>query len=331
MNVSFIGIDTSEKNELKKHFPTAQFADEIKDIRNKNKVELLSTFIHTKISKKELEELSSLKYIITQSTGYDHIDIAACKKKGMGVYNIPDYGTESVAEYTILLILALLRKLKPSESILQRNINIENIEILRGNELNSKVLGVVGAGRIGAYVIKIAHAFGMKIIAYNRSVIPELVKNYGVKFVSFEQLLKEADIISLHLPLISDTYHIIDKKAISKMKKGTYIVNTARGGLVDIVALAGALETKHIAGAALDVIEAEDLITHENDIIKKEVSADKIKQAFIGNMLLQKDNVIITPHVAYNTEEATRRITEKTIITIKELEKGKTGLYNRVI
>lgn len=331
MNISFIGIDKSEKDELKKKFPNAQFVEEINDIQNKNKVDALSTFIHTRISKKELENLPALKYIITQSTGYDHIDIAACKKRDIKVYNIPDYGTESVAEYTMLLMLALLRKFKPSEAILQHNINIENIERLRGNELNGKILGIAGAGRIGAYVIRIAHAFGMRIIVYNKSAIPELGKKYNVEFVSFDNLLKESDIISLHLPLTKDTYHIIDKKAISKIKKGAFIINTARGGLIDIVALADAIEKNRIAGAALDVIEAEELIAHENDILKKEISAESVKQAFIGNMLLQKDNVIITSHVAYNTEEATRRITEKTIATIKELEKGKTDLYNRII
>ncbi|MBI2079679.1 hydroxyacid dehydrogenase, partial [Candidatus Micrarchaeota archaeon] len=270
-----------------------------------------------------------LKYIVTQSTGYDHIDIETCRTKGVRVYNIPDYGTESVAEFTVLLMLALLRKFKMCENSLREHIDIGSTD-LKGNEAGGKILGVIGTGRVGSHVIKIAHVLGMRIIAYNRSEIRELVAKYGVKFVRLSDLFKQSDVIILQLPLTEESYHIIDKKAISKMKKGVYIVNTARGGLVDTVALAEAIET-HVAGAALDVVEAEDLIAHESDVLKEKVNAEKIRRAFIGNMLLQRDNVIITPHVAYNTEEALRRITEKTITTIKELDNGKTDLYNLVV
>ena len=329
MKIVFLGLDESEKAIIKKAFPVAQIVDGIPDIKNRSKVEVLSVFINNPLSKNELLLFPSLRYIVTRSAGCDHIDLDSCKKRRIAVYNIPDYGTETVAEYTILLMLAALRKFKACEGSLMKKINMTPRE-LEGKEANGKVLGVVGTGRIGISVIRIAKALGMKIIAYDKRGNPELKKS-GVRFVSLQELIKTADVITLHLPLTKETYHTIGQKEIMKMKMGAIIINTARGGLIDVVALANAINTGQVGGAALDVIEAEELITHENDVLTKDIGNVKIKQAFIGNLLLQKDNVIIMPHMAYDTEEALARIIEKTMVTIKELENGKTGLYNRIM
>ncbi len=328
--VAFVGLEhETDIPFLKKSVPSAAFADTIGKIPNRRKTGILSIFLNTPIGKKELGLLPSLKYIITQCTGFDHIDLKECKKRGVTVYNVPDYGTQTVAEYSIFLMMALLRNFRKCEPILRTQISVNHDE-LRGKDSYGKTIGVVGAGRIGAHVVQIAHGIGMNILVYNHHRIPELEEKYGVSFVSMDELLKKSDVISLHLPLTKETNHIIGKKAIGKMKKGAILVNTARGGLVDIVALAEGLQSGKLGGAALDVVESEDLMAHENDILVKKMGLEKIKRAFIGNMLLEMENAIVTPHIAYNTEDALRRIAEKTVWTIKELEKGKEKLYNLV-
>ncbi|MDO8554168.1 MAG: NAD(P)-dependent oxidoreductase [Candidatus Micrarchaeota archaeon] len=326
MKIAFVGIE--DVAGMRKTFPSAQFVKDISKLNNRNKIELLSVFIDCPIGKKELQQFPSLKYVVTRSAGYDHIDLKECKKRNISVYNVPDYGTETVAEYTILLMLAALRKFKACEDSLRSKAEIKPTE-LQGKEAFGKILGVVGTGRIGANVIKIANAFGMKIIAYDKFGNPEL-KKLGVKFVDFQELIKTSDVITLHLPLTKETYHMISEKELAKMKNGVIIINTARGGLIDIVALANAVNSGKVGGAALDVIEAEEIMTKENDVLTKNIDSSKIKQAFVGNILLQNENVIIMPHMAYNTEEALEKILEKTIITIKKLEKGKCELYNKV-
>ncbi|MEM3071405.1 MAG: NAD(P)-dependent oxidoreductase, partial [Candidatus Anstonellales archaeon] len=307
----------------------ATFADTIQKLKGKKEVSLLSIFVNTVISKNELSLFPNLRYIITQSTGFDHIDIRECKRRGIRVYNIPDYGTQTVAEYSIFLMMALLRKFRKCESVLRTQVSVTHSE-LRGKDAYGKTLGVIGCGRIGSQVVRIAHGLGMKVLVHSHRRDSELEQKYGAKFVSFYTLIKSADIISLHLPLTRETKHIINKKTISKMKKGAIIINTARGGLVDVVALAEELQRGKLGGAALDVIESEDLIAHENDILTKKVGIDTIKRAFIGNMLLEFENVILTPHIAYNTEDAIRRIVEKTLWTINEIERGNEELYNLV-
>lgn len=326
MIVTFVGLEEQEKQKTRKIFPDAKNAENIAGADRNS--ELLSVFINDRLSKKELGSFKKLKFVVTRSTGYDHMDIKECRKRGIVVYNVPDYGTETVAEYTMLLILALLRKLKKSESILSSNAKI-NPKQLQGNEASGKTLGVLGTGRIGIRIIALAKAFGMEIVAYDKFPNPRL-SEHKVKRSKLEDVIKKSDIVTLHLPLTDETRHIIDKKSISKMKHGVLIINTARGGLIDIEALAAGLDSGKIGGAAMDVIEAEDLIIKENDVLQKPMENKKIRQAFIGNMLLQRDNVIITPHIAYNTEEAMARILKTTVETIKELEKGNAKLSNKV-
>ncbi len=282
--------------------------------------EILSIFIYSRITRDVLEQLPKLKAIVTRSTGYDHIDLDACRERGVEVYNIPDYGSNTVAEFTFLLIMALLRRLKE----IQESKWFDPVK-LRGHELQGKTIGVVGTGRIGSYVVKLAHAFGMKILAYDIYPRKELVEKYGVRYVDLETLLKNSDIITLHLPLTKETYHLINRNNIHLIKRGAILVNTARGPLVETEALVEALDKGILAGAALDVIEGERVLREEMDIIygRKEYSLEELKKGLEAHILMKYPNVIITPHIAYNTWEAVHRILDKTINTIKQVLEGK--------
>ncbi|MEM3137823.1 MAG: NAD(P)-dependent oxidoreductase, partial [Thermofilaceae archaeon] len=219
--------------------------------------EIISVFIYSNVGPELLEKLPKLKAIITRSTGYDHIDLEACKNRGVTVFNVPDYGSSTVAEYTILLALMLMRKMKIIGFDSLPDKSSFSLERLRGRELAGKTIGIVGTGRIGSHVAKLAHAFGMKILAYDVLENEELKKLYGVLYVDLDALLSSSDIVTLHLPLTHETRHLINTRNITKIKQGAILINTSRGGLVETEALFEALDKGILAGAALDVVEGE--------------------------------------------------------------------------
>ena len=197
--------------------------------------DILSVFIRSKIDDNILERLPNLKLITTRSTGYDHIDIEACKRRGILVANVPGYGTNAVAEHTFALILAIAKRLL--ESVDRTKKGNFSCEGLTGFELKGKTLGIIGAGRIGRRVAEIAKAFGMRVIACDVYKNYEEAKRIGYEYVDFETLLKESDIISLHVNLTKETYHMLSEREFEKMKEGVIIINTARGSLIDSRAL----------------------------------------------------------------------------------------------
>lgn len=306
------------KKELKEHdlileteTLTLQNIEKIKDI------EILSIFIYTQIDQQLLEHMPRLKAIITRSTGYDHIDLEACKKHNVSVYNVPAYGTQTVAEFTIMLMLMLARKYKQVQQALMKPRYTP--QEIRGNELSDKTLGIIGTGRIGAHVAKLADALGMKILAYDIYPKKELEQKYNLKYVDLDTLLEKADIITLHTPYTPQTHHLINHETIQKMKHGTLIINTARGALIDTEALLKALDTGKIGGAALDVIEGEWALKEEDDVLQgiNAQSTEQLRKALQAHLLSKHPNVILTPHIAYNTWEAVQRILNTTIQTIK--------------
>ncbi len=293
-------------------------------LRNIEKVEnseILGIFIHTKVNEKLLERLGNLKLIIAMSVGFDHIDLNACRRRGISVCNIPDYGTNSVAEHTIGLILALSRNI--NEAINRTRNNDFSLKGLMGFDLQGKTLGVVGVGRIGKYVIKLAKGFNMNIIAFDPHPEKFLAKKMGFKFVPFNKLLKESNIVTLHTPLNEKTYHLINKKNIKLMKKGSYLINTARGGIVDVMALKYGLDSGILAGVGLDVLEGEKEISEEKELLHKPLKEHDWKTLLCNHLLLKKHNVIITPHCAFYSEEAVKRILSSTIEVVNDFLKGK--------
>lgn len=309
---------------LKRNPLTPQYFTEIEN------VEVLSVFIYSKIDEKILNKLPKLRAIVTRSTGFDHIDINACRDRGIAVFNVPAYGTSTVAEFTMLLILMLMRKIKDVERALQQP--CFTVTEVRGHELAGKTIGIIGTGRIGGYVAKLAHAFGMKILAYDLYEKEELKTQYGVRYVDLDTLLSSSDIITLHVPYTPQTHHLINRDNIKKIKKGAIIVNTARGSLIETEAIIEALEAGILSGVALDVVEGEWVLREENDMIhgSRSFSPEELRKGLEVHLLMKYPNVILTPHIAYNTWEAVQRILDITIETIKGFFEGKE-MPNRIV
>ncbi len=277
--------------------------------------EIVCIFVHSKITAEIIDSLSKLKHIVTRSVGIDHIDKKACNRRGIKIWNIRDYGPHTVAEHTLSLMLAIVRNL----SNIVKNAEHGNYyaDPEKNRELKNKVLGIIGTGMIGAEVAKRAHAFDMKILAHDHNKPKELTRDYGVEFKSFQDVLKHADIITLHVPMTDENRHMINTKTISSMKKKAYVINTARGGLIDSVALLKAIQTGKIAGAGLDVLDGEEFIFPEHPARPK--TKEEKSKVLAGKRLTSHPNVIVTPHAAFGSLESLQRIRQKTVEIIKSI------------
>lgn len=323
--IAFFELEPWEKEYVKKNIKgyIAQFYDTPLTLENVDKIkniQIIGIFIYSKITKEILDKLPKLKMIATFSTGYDHIDLEECQKHNVKVCNVPVYGENTVAEHTFALILALSRKI--FQSIERTKKGSFSYDGLRGFDLKGKTIGLIGTGHISGHVARMANGFEMNILGYDINQNPELIKNFGLKYVDINTLIKESDIISLHLPLNDKTKYTINKKNISLMKPTAIIINTARGGLIETEALVKALQNNKIAGAGLDVLEEECFIKEEKELLSEEFSKTCNLHTLIENhILLQSDNVIITPHNAFNSTEALHRILDTSIENITNFEK----------
>ncbi|MDO8497069.1 MAG: NAD(P)-dependent oxidoreductase [bacterium] len=325
MKMAFFEVQGWEKEMLAKAFPDALLIEEKLTEENADTyadVEIISCFIYSSCSKIILDKLPKLTYVATRSTGYDHIDVAYAATKRITVSNVPEYGSRTVAEFTFALILNLTRKIYQAVNQ-AKQFNFDH-PLIRGVDLYGKTLGIVGLGKIGGEVLKIAQGFGMKALVSTRSEKKELLAIYDMEFVELDELLTRSDIVTLHLPSMKDTYHIINKENIMKMKKKSYLVNTARGGLIDIEAVILGLENGILEGVALDVLEEENEMGEEVNILSKDYKEKMdFKTLFLNHVLMNNPKVIITPHNAFNSEEALLRITETTIFNIQEFSQGR--------
>jgi len=322
MKIVFSELENWQKDIIRKGLKKDKLSFIAKPVNVSNvskfkDVEVLGIFIHTKVDSKLLDKLPNLKLIIAMSVGVDHIDLEECKKRDIIVSNIPDYGTNTVAEHAFGLILTLSRKIH--QAIEKTRKNDFDVEGLMGFDLYGKTLGVVGVGRIGSEVIRMAKGFGMKVLASDRS--PRKIS--GVKFVSLNKLLKESDIVSL----VEDTKHLIGRKEIGMMKKGSYLINVSRGGLVDVKALKYGLDRGILAGAGLDVLEGENNMDKDRSSRKLNTSERKLVKE--NNGLLKDHDVVITPHSAFYSKEAVTRIMESSAEIVNGFSKGKK--INRVV
>ncbi|MGB5434751.1 MAG: 2-hydroxyacid dehydrogenase [Maribacter sp.] len=264
-----------------------------------------------------LEKLRDLgvKYISLRAAGYNNIQIKAAKRFGLKVANAPDYSPHAIAEHAVALLMALNRKIPVAD----RQVHSFNFEQknLMGFDLVGKTIGIVGTGRIGSVMVKIMHGFGCNILAHDLLPDQKLVAKYGVLYVGLEHLYRQADIISLHVPLTAETHYLIDKEAFEQMKPDVFLLNTARGAIVDTRALIKALEVNKIAYYAADVYEKE------KGLYFKDHSAHGIKDRHLKT-LLTFPNVLMTPHQAYVTEEALHKIAR---ITFENLDCWAQGKY----
>ncbi|MFP3158693.1 MAG: hydroxyacid dehydrogenase [Hydrogenobaculum sp.] len=282
-------------------------------------VEILSVFIYSKITKDVIDSLPDLKLIATRSTGFDHIDVAYANSKGIIVCNVPSYGEESVSEYAIMLMLALARKVRETIDNVERG--VYKTSNLRGIELASKTLGVIGTGRIGARTALLAKCFGMDVVCYDARQNQTLI-DAGIKYLDFNELLSVSDFITLHVPYLPSTHHLINMDNIKLFKKGSFLINTSRGKVVETESVIYGLKQKILAGAAIDTFESEEVVMEEHLLWDENLSAETLKKALEINYLLKHPNVIITPHNAYNTKEGLYRILNTTFENIQSFLKN---------
>ncbi|MCO6497054.1 MAG: hypothetical protein J5I50_05265 [Chitinophagaceae bacterium] len=254
--------------------------------------------VKKKIDESLINRFPNLKMIGVAFTGYDSVDVETCKRKGIAVYNVPAYSTQSVAELAVGLAIALLREIPKADWQIRQN----KWELRPGNDLNGKVVGILGTGAIGLATAKIFKAIGCPLIGWSRTEKEELKNLGGIYFSDLKEFFAAADIISIHIPSNPNTRGLVGEHELRAMKKTAYLINTARGPIVDENALFGVLKNKEIAGAGLDVFSIEP-IPHNHPF-------------------LSLDNVILTPHIAYKTEEALERRANVTLQNIRSYLQG---------
>ncbi|MBP9827402.1 hydroxyacid dehydrogenase [Candidatus Saccharibacteria bacterium] len=319
MKIAFFDVYPADEAYVRQHYPDSIIIAEPlspESVDQAHDATTISIFVPSRASKEVLEKLPKLEHIICRSTGYDNVDLEVAHKRKITVCNVPAYGENTVAEYAFALLLALARKLPPA--IDQVRHGAIDHTLLTGVDLMGKTLGVIGTGRIGTHTISIGRGFGMKVIGFDAFQKPELEGQLGFRYVDLDDLLKESDFISLHAPLTPDTAGMFDASMFKKMKPTALLVNTSRGELIDTTALVQALSTGQIGGVALDVIEQENLLEYKQAIgaFSPKASQDII-QAEAEQALLEKmPNVILSPHNAYNTAEAVRRIWDTSFANI---------------
>lgn len=285
-----------------------------------SQIEILLPFIHPAIGASQLEMMPRLRLIATRSTGYDHIDLEAARARNVQVANVPGYGETAVAEHTFALMLAVSRKIVEAATRTRRGDYL--LDGLQGFDLYGKTLGVVGVGAIGLHVIRIARGFGMKVVATDVIQHRLLAEVLDFRYVELDELLSGSDIVSLHAPALASTQHMINHETLARMKPGTLLINTARGSLVETEALSQALERGHLAGAGLDALEGEELLNHEEELLH-ETEREEALRVLLANRRLQRlPQVVITPHIAFNTHEALHRILDTTVENVRAFLRG---------
>jgi len=324
--LAFLEIHDWEADYLRRAFEDGELfiSEQTIDKVDKEKlrdIEVLSVFIYSDIDKKMLELMPNLKLIATRSTGYDHIDLDEAHKRGITVTNVPTYGEHTVAEHTFALILALTRNIH--RAYVRTIRGTFSFEGLQGMDLKDKVLGIIGGGHIGLHTVKLGRGFGMEVLVYDTKRHPFLPDIMGYKYVSMDELLANSDVISLHVPYTPKTHHLIGYQNIDKIKRGAILINTARGALVDTSALTKALDEGILAGAGLDVLEEEGLIKEERQVLYEDTPKEKLRKAIEAHILLNRENVVITPHIAFYSREAMQRILDTTVQNIKSFYSGK--------
>lgn len=325
--IVFVATEPSEAEYFRAALPgdffDTVFCDNLKDVPKDANV--LSVTVNIPVKAEQLQAMPNLKMIACRSTGFDNIDLEVARQRGIIVANTPGYGSASVAEYTFTLILALSRKFP---EILHETYASEPNRLLeRGFDLRDKTIGIIGLGAIGGSVARIAHGFGMRILVFAHKKDMELAQQLNLTYVdNIDNLLGESDIVTLHIPYRKENHHFINAEKLDLMKKNALLINTARGGIVDTVALVRALKMKRLGGAALDVIESEYLIDPDDliDLATQQDNAAKstIRHALALLALERMPNVIITNHNAYNTTEAIDRINYMTLENIFGFYRG---------
>ncbi len=257
-----------------------------------------------------------VRYLSTRTVGFDHIDLDAAREYGVKVAHVM-YPPNSVAEYTVMLILMTLRRMK----LVMHRAGIQDFSLVgsQGKELGNSTVGIIGTGRIGTMVAELVKPFGSRILAYDP--LPKDSLQGVVEYVDFDTLMRESDLVTLHAPAAPENHHMINAEAIKKMQPGSVIVNCGRGDLIEPEALIAALESGHLAGAALDVVE------NDLDYFHRDVRFGTIRHR---NLVLLRSfpNVLVTPHIAFYTREVVSAMVEQSVDSLLELRKNGSSSFD---
>src|SRR3989338_236546 len=323
MKIAFFELEGWEKEFINAHLSghdifVSQAGLDQNSLPERNDFDAISVFVNSKINKVVLDCFPNLKYIATRSTGFDHIDLKACAERNILVSYVPGYGDNTVAEFAFGLLLNLTRKIYNAADQIKEKRSF-SLKGLRGTDIKGKTIGIVGTGRIGREMVKIATGFGMKVIAFDPKPDRDFANQLGFAYLSsLEDLLGKADFISLHCPFSEQTRHLINSDNLNSIKRGAYLVNTARGGLVEPEAVLSALQNGILAGAAFDVLEEEGETKDELEFLRfGHPRPEELPVLLEHNALMNMENVIITPHMAFNTQEALNRILNITLENIQ--------------
>lgn len=284
-----LGISQEHFEELKKEFVSlghdfSYYLDRKEDadtLASRMKEADIAIISNIKLPAIVLQQCDHLKYISVAFTGLDHIDLAYCREHNIAVQNAAGYSTVAVSELAIGLMLDVMRRITALDAVTRQG---GSRGMFLGRELHGKTVGVVGTGAIGTATIRLLLAFGCKVVAYNRSEHEE-VKALGVAYTDLDSLMRQSDIITLHVPMTPETHHLISRERIAMMKSNAILINTARGNVVDIPALAEALKSGRIAGAGIDVYEQEPPLPSNHP-------------------LTDAPNCVCVPHIGYASREA---------------------------
>lgn len=303
--------------------------------------EIVSVFIGERVEAEFLDAHPALRLISSRSTGCDHIDLEACRSRNVQVTNVGAYGENTVAEHTFALILALSRRLRDSHQAVRSGQFTR--ALLRGFDLRGRTLGVIGAGRVGLHVIRIAGGFGMKVLAYDAEPHPFFGELLDFQYAPLKEVLQQSHILTLHVPLDDTTRHIINRENLPLCRPGVLIINTGRGGLLETSAVVEALDAGQVGGLGLDVLEDERLFKGGAASLMGEKIAERVRNTSAGSIprepsenrlaefsrlvtqsqLLHRQDVILTPHVAFNSEEALACLQQMTVENISAYIAGK--------
>ncbi len=290
MKVAFFNVDPSHHDYLRERLPEhflIFFETSLNDsaIPDENDADIISVFVSSKLTESVINSLPNLKMIALRSKGFDHVNLDYAKFKNITVSNVPSYGPHTIAEFTFALILALTRKTYLGIRRVKDDKKFDHTG-LKGIDLLGKTLGVVGTGLIGTSVIKIAKGFSMNVVAFDIYQNEELAKSLDFTYTDLDNLLRNSDIVTIHAPATADTKHLFNQEKLALMKQTAYLINTARGAIVNTADLVLSLRSSSLAGYAADVLESEGEL---GEIEKK---------------LIGFENVLITPHQAFFSKEA---------------------------
>ena len=345
MSIYFVEIEETEREFFEQALPGREiaFVSQLADVPDD--AEIVCVFLNDKVDEEFLASHPRLKFICTRSQSTDHLDLAGLKARDIAVGNVTGYSETSVAEHTFALILALSRRLREVMAAAKapRRFSYEDT---RAFDLCGRTIGIIGMGQIGQRVASLAHAFQMKVIAHDVETREDIARTLQFDFVPLDELLARSDIISLHASLSPRTYHLLNRETFARCKPGAIIINTARGALIDTAALREALDSGHLGGAGLDVLQDErvlrdtaaqiitdDIIKHlRSDALASEApDAERVRELeelMLADAVLQRKNVVFTPHVAFNSEEAVLRRNQCTVENIEAWFAGRA--QNRI-